>query len=543
MNSLVIALLFQIAAAGSESPVRLVLRPVSAAKASVRLVFTDRDGKTLKDGVVLFESGSAAPAIPAGVTSVQALGPEVFSEKTSLRGGGNVEVRVLSSGLVRLTAVTSSAEARPRLFAAALAPAEFRGASRWEVTEGAHGIVDGVPWSSFQLPTGRYVLAVERGPALPILVADADVSSEHETAVPTKPVQSRRLSVRAVEGPAKNPVKGARLASATFEASNLAVTALLQRRAAPAGENGVLDFGLVPAESPSSVRVSAPGFRTATLKLGALFEVGRRDLSLTPNQDVEVRVAGLAGRRGEVRPEVALSRCGNQRARSSCFPGDAQRRPLDDDGRARFSRVDGGFHQVELRVPGIGTTHETIEVARDGDAPVFVVEMAVAEWTFRGTTRLHGGGAISARIRATEYVGGLGEGTAAETRSAADGSFELKVVSTAGNKIGLDAEADDPHAVTTVVEPAPLSDGTAVVEGVVLEPRRNGSRDRCPRRPDERTAPALSRSDHLGREQRAFEQVDEQERRFRGARPRVRPRGRHRAGGCELREALREGPR
>lgn len=469
MNALVVALLFQIATAGPEAPFRLELHPAPGARASVHLIFTDRDGKAMKDGIFVFESGAANPAAPAGAVVVQALGPEVFSERASLRAGGNVEIHVLPSGLVRLTGVTVPAEARPRVFAAALVPPEFRGTSQWEVTEAAHGTDDGVPWSSFRLPVGHYALAVERGPALPILVAEADVSTGRETTAPAKPVECRRLSVRVVEGPAKSPVKSARFESATYEVPNPAVAGLLQGRAAPAGENGVLDFGLVPAESPSSVRVSAPGFRTATLKLGARFEEGRRELALTPNQDVEIRVAGLAGRRGEERPEVALSRCGNQRARSSCFPGDAQRRPLDDDGRARFFRVDGGFHQVELRVPGIGTTHETIEVARDGDAPVFVVEMAVAEWTFHGTTRLHGGSAVIARVRATEFVGGLGEGTAAETRSAADGSFELKVVSKAGNQIGLSAEAEDPRAVTTSIEPTPLSDGTAVVEGVVLE--------------------------------------------------------------------------
>jgi hypothetical protein len=469
MNALVVALLCQIAAAGPEATLKLELRPVPAANASVRLIFTDRDGKTLKDGIVLFDSGAASPAVPAGAFFAQALGPVLFSERAFLRAGGSVEIRVLPSGLVRVTAVNVPAGARPRLFAAALVPPEFRGTSQWVVTEAAHGMVEGVPWSSFRLPTGRHALAIERGPALPVLVADADVFAGRETEVSAKPVECRRLSVRALEGPTKTPVKGARLESATFDTPSHAIAALLERRAPPAGENGLLDFGLVPAESPSSVRVSAPGFRTATLKLGARFEEGRRDLALTPNQDVEVRVSGLAGRRGEAPPEVALARCKNQKARSSCLPGDVQRRPLDGEGRARFPRVDGGFHQVELRVPGVGVTHETIEVARDGDAPVFVVEMTVAEWTFRGTTRLHGADPVSARVRAMELVGGLGEGTAAETRSAADGSFELKVVSKAGNKIGLGAESDEPRAVTTSMDTISLEEGTPVVEGVTLE--------------------------------------------------------------------------
>jgi hypothetical protein len=469
MNALVVALLCQITAAGPGAPVRLELRPVPGAKASVRLTFTDRDGKALKDGIVVFESGAASPAVPAGAYFVQALGPEIFSERAFLRAGGSAEIHILPSGLVRMMAVNVPAEVRPRLFAAAFVPPEFRGTSQWEVIEAAHGMADGVPWSSFRLPTGRYALAIEHGPAMPVLVAEADVAAGREIEASAKPVECRRLSVRAVEGPTKSPVKGARLEGATFETPNRAVVALLARRAAPAGENGLLDFGLVPAESPWSVRVSAPGFRTATLKLGARFEEGRRDLALTPNQDVEVRVKGLAGRRGEARPEVALARCKMQRARSSCLPGEAQRRPLDDEGRTRFPRVDGGFHQVELRVPGVGATHETVEVARDGNAPVFVIEMTVAEWTFRGTTRLHGAGVVSARVRATEFVGGLGEGTTAETRSAADGSFELKVVSKAENKIGLGAESDEPRAVTTSMDTIPLAEGTPVVEGVALE--------------------------------------------------------------------------
>ena len=97
-------------------------------------------------------------------------------------------------------------------------------------------------------------------------------------------------------------------------------------------------------------------------------------------------------------------------------------------------------------MPGVGSTRETVEVARDGDVPILVVEMEVGEWTFRGTTQLHEGKAVPARVTAMEIVHGSGRGTAAEARSAADGSFELKVVSKAGNKVLLKAESDDPRA-------------------------------------------------------------------------------------------------
>src|ERR1035437_8933962 len=122
MNALVVALLCQIAAAGPGAPVRLELRPVPGAKASVRLTFTDRDGKALKDGIVVFESGAASPAVPAGAYFVQALGPEIFSERAFLRAGGSAEIHILPSGLVRMMAVNVPAEVRPRLFAAAFAP-------------------------------------------------------------------------------------------------------------------------------------------------------------------------------------------------------------------------------------------------------------------------------------------------------------------------------------------------------------------------------------------------------------------------------------
>ena len=67
--------------------------------------------------------------------------------------------------------------------------------------------------------------------------------------------------------------------------------------------------------------------------------------------------------------------------------------------------------------------------------------------------------AVVARVSAMEFVKGVGEGTAAETRSAADGSFELRVVSQAGNKILLKAESDDPRAVSARSTPIPLDAG------------------------------------------------------------------------------------
>ncbi len=181
-------------------------------------------------------------------------------------------------------------------------------------------------------------------------------------------------------------------------------------------------------------------------------------------------MAGLAQRRGEARAEVTLARCRNQRPRSNCYAAENQeRRALDDEGNARFRRLEGGFYDAQLHVPGLGATRQTVEVAADGDTPTLVVEMAVGEWTLRGTTRLHDGTPRPARLKAMEFVNGIGEGTAAEGTSAADGSFELKVISKAGNMIGLKAESDDPHAVANSTNPIKLDDVTRTVEDVVVE--------------------------------------------------------------------------
>ncbi len=68
-----------------------------------------------------------------------------------------------------------------------------------------------------------------------------------------------------------------------------------------------------------------------------------------------------------------------------------------------------------------------------------------------------------------EFVNGIGEGTAAECTSAADGSFELKVISKAGNMIGLKAESDDPHAVANSTNPIKLDEAARTVDDIVIE--------------------------------------------------------------------------
>lgn len=280
------------------------------------------------------------------------------------------------------------------------------------------------------------------------------------------PAPDTRPVVVLVRVASKAPMKGAKVLADLGTPAEKAFAETIAKRAGSSKEDGLLDLGLLPVADPLTLRIGAPGYRTGTLKLSAGFEAGRRDVVLAPNQDVEVRVAGLVRRRGEGKPEVALARCKIQQRGSSCRPQEAVRQPLDDEGRARFKRVEGGFYNAELRVPGVGSTRETVEVAYDGDAPTLVVELDVAEWTLRGTTRLSDGTPVVASIKATEFVRGLGEGVAAETRSAPDGTFEIKVVSCPGNKVGLHADSEDPRATGGVMRD--LVDAERVLEAVEI---------------------------------------------------------------------------
>ena len=209
--------------------------------------------------------------------------------------GGPADMVSLPAGTVRVNGLAATAGNRPRLFSARTSPVEIRGPIDWEVPEAGRGVADGSPWSSFRLPAGKYVLLVEKGPLVPILKAEAEVTAGKETAITAREIEGRRLSVR-IRDAAKAPVRGGRLDATGAPPFDRALVALLSKRAGAAKEDGLLDLGLVPAEEPLTLRVSAPGHRAATLKLGARFEEGRRDVVLAPNQDVEVRVAGLAGR-------------------------------------------------------------------------------------------------------------------------------------------------------------------------------------------------------------------------------------------------------
>jgi hypothetical protein len=305
--------------------------------------------------------------------------------------------------------------------------------------------------------------------ALLLQIAPATPTVNSSTEM-TGPVECRQLVIHVVDGFSKNSVKGARVLEFSFDPSDRVLSTFLAKRAGAAGENGLLDLGFIPAAAPLQVRVLASGFRIATLQLGARFDEGRRDLPLAPNQDVDVHVTGLAGRRGDARPEVSLARCSDQEMGSFCSePGVVRTLPLTAEGRARFPGVDGGFYRVELRVPGIGVTHRTIEVASEGDAPTVVVDLAVAEWTLNGTTHLHDGTPIAATISVAEAVPHEGATLAGATTSGVDGSFALHVLSTSGNSIGFHAEANNPKAVTKPNQSIQLSENALLVEGVDLE--------------------------------------------------------------------------
>lgn len=218
--------------------------------------------------------------------------------------------------------------------------------------------------------------------------------------------QASRPVVVHVLDPVKTPIKGAKVLAEGRTPAEKGFFENLGKKSGLSKDDGLLDLGPPPIAQPLTLRIAAPGFRTGTLKLPANFEPGRRDVVLFPNQDVEVRVEGLAQRRGEKRAEATLSRCRNQRARSNCNPMEGKTQALDDEGRARFGRIEGGFYSVVLAAAGLGSTRETVEVASDGDAPRLIVEMSVGEWTLRGTTRLHDGTPRPARVSAMEFVNG-----------------------------------------------------------------------------------------------------------------------------------------
>jgi hypothetical protein len=470
MSTILIAALFQIAspAQAADTPITLQLAAPSPASVRVRLALMDNSGALQGERTIAFEKSKASATVPANVVSVRAMGPEIFSESGFLRKERPIDLLPLPTGIIRLDGVSAPEGLNLTLFAFGSVTPDSSPAA-WDVVEIAHGKADGQAWTKFRLPAGHYAFAVERGPSSAVLLGEAQITPGQEAAVEARPIESRKLVVRVLEGVGKKSVKGARLVEISLDTPNRALTALLARRAGTTAENGLLDLGFVPAASPSRVRVSAPGFRIAMLKLGALFEEGRRDVVLAPNQDVEVRVTGLGGRRGETRPEVSLGRCRYQRGDGNCAPSAPTSRTLDENGRARYARVDGGYYQVELKVPGLGKTRQIVEVASEGDAEALVVEMALVAWTFRGAARLHSGAPVSAQVRAMEWVNSRGEGTAAETTSSEDGTFELKLVSQEGHKIGLSAKSEDPPAETTFMQTLPLAGSLRVMEGIELE--------------------------------------------------------------------------
>jgi hypothetical protein len=288
------------------------------------------------------------------------------------------------------------------------------------------------------------------------------------------PPECRHLVIHVVDGATKESIKGARVMELSLDPPDRALSAFLAKRAGLAGENGFLDLGFIPAAAPSQLRISAPGFRTVTLKLGARFEEGKRDVVLVPNQDVEVRVTGLQVRRSEARPEVSLARCRYQGQNGGCGPTSPTSKTLDENGLARFPGLEGGLYEVEVRPPGLGKTHQHVEVASDGDVATLVVEIPLTLWTFHGTTRLHSGTLVSAQIRAVEWVDSRGGGVAAETTSSTDGTFELRVVSQASHKMGLSAKSEDPRAETNGMELIRLSEDSLTVDGVDLQLETTG---------------------------------------------------------------------
>lgn len=396
-----------------------------------------------------------------------AFGWQLISVGGSMVGGAK-ELAMTQTGTIRVS-IAHPAGVHFRLFAAKLESQPQAIPLDWNLGEDADGTDEkGRPWTRFRLPPGRFAILIDQGPEAPPFGASVEVFAGGETPVNATPLESRPLSVRILAS-GKLPVAGARVVRPSNSGPERALSLLLSYRSQLSKEDGLLKFGPVPAGAPLLLRVAAPGFRIGTLKLGAGFEAGQRDLSLFPNQDVQVQVSGLERRRGEAAAEVTLSRCRIQATGPNCNPAPGISRPLDENGRALFNRIEGGHYQVSLAAAGLGTTRQAVEVSSEGDSPLFLVEMAVGEWTIRGSTRLHDGTPQPAAVRAIEFVDGVGRDAGGGVSATADGSFELKVISRAGNGIALRAESEKPRAVAAPTAPIRLDDSLRVIDGVVVE--------------------------------------------------------------------------
>ncbi len=466
--SLLAVLLLQLAT----GPVTLKARLPDGARIPERTTIGWLDASGAPLGQVALGLGSPGVAVtpPKGATWVQALGPELFSRPALTVFRETVQISLLPTGTLRVTGLAPAGDL-PLAYLAELGAERGAPASLFEARAVSRS-GDGMPTVSFRVPAGRYAVAFDDGaarvaPRLP----EVEIAPAAVTDVTVRIPEGRELALRAVARENGAPLRGARLGRGGAETpEERALQALLATRAKVSGSDGVVALGQVPADRPFGLRLVADGRRGATVKLPALFEAGRRDVTLAPNQSLEVSVRGLSPRRGDPRPDVSLSRCRNQSSNASCMAQDPKRVALPEEGPARFSGIPGGRFQVDLLVPPGRATRADVQISAESDAPDTVsLELPVEEWTLRGTSRLHDGTPVRAEVLATEYVHGLGEGRAAETLSGEDGSFELRVVSSAGREIGLEARSDDPKALGHGGELLRLRPEEPILEGIELE--------------------------------------------------------------------------
>lgn len=453
-------------------PVTLKARLPEGARIPERTTigWLDASGTPLGKSGVRLGSAGVAVTPPKGAVWVQALGPELFSRPSLTVVRETVELSLLPTGTLRVTGLSPSGEL-PLAYLAELGAERSAPASLFEARAASRS-KDGTPTVSFRTPVGRYAVAFEDGAArVASRLAEVAIAPAAVTDVTVRVPEGRELVLRAVARESGTPVRGARLGRGAGETpEERALQALLATRAEVSGSDGVVALGQVPADGPLGLRLVADGRRGATVKLPALFEAGRRDVTLAPNQSLEVSVRGLSLRRGDPRPDVSLSRCRSQSTTSSCLAQDPKTLPLPVEGPARFTGVPGGRYQVDLLLPPDRATRADVLISAESDAPDTVsLELPVEEWTLRGTTRLRDGTPVRAEVLATEYVHGLGEGRASETHSREDGSFEIRVVSSTGRQIGLEARSDEPKGESRSGKLLDLRPEEPILEGLELE--------------------------------------------------------------------------
>jgi hypothetical protein len=319
------------------------------------------------------------------------------------------------------------------------------------------------------LSIGRWLVGVDPGSgSAPWISSEVEVRADKPAEIEAQGVAGSDLSILVKEREGGDPIVRASLrVPEGGKPEDRLLAALLKNRAGASVADGLLRCGIVPAAVPLSLTVEAKGRRAATLKLPEKFEAGTRTLALAPLQALEVHVSGLSLKKGDPVPQVAVARCQFQGS-GSCRPeANETTRPFSEEGMARFEGFAPGRYGVAVALPGGGRVRDDAKLSDDSEAPdTFVVSLPLSTWRFSGRTHLRCGDPVAATVKATEFIRGLGQGVAAETSSASDGKYGLKVVSVAGRGLWVQAETTDPKGRGKYPRTIELKESETDFEGI-----------------------------------------------------------------------------